>query len=120
MPIDVGRYGYLVQEFRYLQQYDEDLDTKYKRARELDIPTNLSMANIETLIIDMFGVIGSVRRRFEVIVAGTDYISINDFSGSVPARLFTAPEFGVEDLPVIITAAVIKESEDVTELELWG
>jgi len=68
----------------------------------------------------MFAVIGAVRRRFLVTIKETTEISINSFTGSVPARYLNCPKLGAVNLPVIITRAVIDENEDSIELEVWG
>lgn len=120
MSIDPNRYGLITNEFRWVEQYDADLAAAYSKAREMEIPTNFDLANLGSLLTAMFGVVGAARRRFAVDITGTDYITIDDFALKTPARYFTAPEFGVNMLPVIITRAAIIESDNVTKLELWG
>lgn len=120
MSIDPARYGLIRNEFRYREQFDSALDAAYINARELTIDSNLDAANVSALLSSIFDVIGSVRRRFLVVIKGTSYVSIDDFAGGCPPRLFTAPEFGLSNFPVIITRAQIKHSENRTNLELWG
>lgn len=120
MTINAARYGLITNEFRYQEAYDSALDADYLKAREMEIDSNLDLSNISTLLTDLFAVIGSVRRRFLVIIKGTDYIGVDDFATGCPPRLFTAPELGLDQHPVIVTRAQIKHSENRTYLELWG
>lgn len=121
MSIDPARYGLITNEYRWVaDSYDAGIAAAYTKARELEIPTNFDLSTLTALRNALFAVIGAVRRRFVVDLIGTDYITIDDFANATPARLFTAPEFGVTNFPVIITRAAIIESENQTKLELWG
>lgn len=120
MPIDPSRYGLITNEFRFREAYNASIDTRYAKARELEIPTNMRMADTASLLSDMFGVIGAVRRRFQVEVSGTTSYSINSFSTSVPLVSFTCPEFGVSNLTCMVVGCNIDEEKDSTTLELWG
>jgi hypothetical protein len=120
MSIDAARYGLITNEFRWKEEYNPTLAAEYIKARELIIETNFDFANIPLLLADIFGVIGATRRRFILDIKGTDYIGIDDFAVSTPARYFHAPEHSANMLPVIITRAAIMESENRTTMELWG
>lgn len=120
MSIDPNRYGLITNEYRYAEAYDAGIAAIYAKAREMEIPTNFDLAKVGTLLSAMFAVVGAVRRRFMVDLIGCDYITIDAFETATPPRLFTAPEFGANNLPVIITRAAIIESENRTKLELWG
>lgn len=120
MSIDPNRYGLITNEYRYAEVYDSGIAATYTKARELEILSNFDLGKIGTLLSAMFAVIGAVRRRFIVELIGTDYITLDDFTFATPARYFTAPEFNANMLPVIITRASIRESENKTILELWG
>lgn len=120
MSIDPNRYGLITNEFRYVESFDPVLAAAYSKARELEIPTNFDLSKVGTLLSAMFLVIGAVRRRFMVDLIGCDYITVDAFVAATPPRFFTAPEYNVNNLPVIITRAAIIESENRTKLELWG
>ena len=120
MSINPARFGLITNEYRYREVSDAVIASRYLKARELEIDTYFDLPNITALLTSMFAVVGAVRRRFLVVVKGTDHITIDSFAGQIPARLFTAPEFGVTDLPVIIARAQINNSENRTYLELWG
>ena len=120
MSIDPSRYGLITNEYRWKELFDATMSSTYLKARELEIKTNLDLGLISQLLEDVFDVIGNIRRRFAIDVKGTDFISPNDFSPRTPAFYFTAPEFAVNALPVIVTRATIVESENKTSLELWG
>ncbi len=120
MSIDAARYGLITNEYRWKEVFNSSLSSTYLKARELEIKSNLDLGLITNLLVDIFGVVGAVRRRFAIDIKGTDFISPNDFSPRTPAFFFTAPEFSVTALPVIVTRATIVESENKTSLELWG
>lgn len=120
MSINPARFGLITNEYRYRERSDPALDAEYLKARELEIDTYFDVDRITGLLNSMFQVIGSVRRRFMLIVKGTDYLTVDSFAGQVPARYLTAPELGVENLPVIVTRVQINNSENRTYMELWG
>ena len=120
MPINPARYGFITNEYRYRVVENATLEAAYEKARELEINTKLDVGLITSLLTDLFGVIGAVRRRFVVEFKGTTEFSINDFTDRTPARFFTAPELGVNALPTIVTRINIDEEADLTTVELWG
>jgi hypothetical protein len=120
VTINAARYGLITHEYRFGEAYNATIDARYTRARELELPTELDLGKITTLLTDMFAVIGSVRRRFLVELKGCDSFKLDDFSGSVPARILQAPELGANSLSVIVTRAEINEGEDITTVEVWG
>lgn len=120
MSIDASRYGLITHEYRYKEAYDGTIDSRYSKARELEIPTHLKLSLIGTLITEMFGVVSAVRRRFIVELDGTDHFAIDDFAGGVPQRYLNAPEIGANNLPCMVTRITIDEDADKTTLELWG
>jgi hypothetical protein len=120
LSINPARFGLITNEYRYREVTDSVLASRYEKARELDIKTNLDVGLINQLIIDMFGVLGAVRRRFIIELKGTTAFSINDFTERTPPRIFHAPELGANNLPVIVTRLIIDEDSDITTIEVWG
>jgi hypothetical protein len=120
LTINTARFGLITNEFRFSEAYNSTTDTRYSKARELEIPSHLDLGLISGLLTAMFAVISPVRRRFIVDLKGTDAFSINDFAGQVPARYLNAPEVGAVNLQVIVTRAQINEEEDTTTIEVWG
>ena len=120
MSIDPLRYGLITHEYRYREAYNSTLDARYIKARELEISSNLDVGLVNTLITDMFAVIGAVRRRFTIDVLGTSEFGVDSFASGPPARILDAPELSAVNLPVIVTRAVINEETNTTTLELWG
>lgn len=120
MSINPARYGLITNEYRYKEVSNSLVTTRYSMARELEIETALDMANLSTLILEMFGVIGEPRRRFIVELVGTDFIDINSFQGQLPCVYYTNPDHSADNMVCAITRAVIKESENTTVVELWG
>lgn len=120
MSINVARYGLITNEYRYKEAYDSTIDTRYSKARELEIPTHLDLALITSLVTAMFAVVSPVRRRFMVEINDTASFSIDSFMDGTPARYLNAPEIGAVNIPCIVTRAAIDEAENKTTLELWG
>lgn len=120
MSIDPQRYGLITNEFRWREAYNPALEVDYIKARELEVGTHFDLATIGVVLNDLFGVVGEFRRRFQLDIVGTDYISPDDFVPKTPARYLTAPEFGLSMHPVIVTRCAISEEENLTVLEVWG
>jgi hypothetical protein len=120
MSVAVDRYGVITREFQFQEAYNATIDTRYAKARELEIESNLDSSLTSSLLTQMFGVIGAVRRRFVVELKGTTDFSVDDFAGQVPVRYFTASEFDITNLPCIVTRLVVDEDADTTTMELWG
>lgn len=120
MTINASRYGLITNEFRYKEAYSATIDSRYVKAREMEINSELDLGLVTGLLTDMFGVVGAARRRFMVHLIGTDFLNINSFAGQTPTYTFTSDDLGVSGLSVIVTRAVIDEDEGITSLELWG
>ena len=117
--IDPLRYAFITNEYRYEYARDATTAARYKKARILELDTNL-IGPITTLLAALFAVIGVARRRFEVFVAGTTDFTLDMLATGVIGVTFHAPELNVNNLSCIITRIVIDESEDQTILEVWG
>jgi hypothetical protein len=121
LPIDVSRYGFITNEFRYNYARDATITARYKKARAMKIDSNLDdSAAAQTLCNAIFAVIGVPRRRFEVVTGGTEGYSIDDFIGGPKGVTLKAPEDGVASLDGIVTRIVIDEDQDQVIHEVWG
>lgn len=121
MSINTARLGLITQEFRFREAYDATVDSRYTKARVMEIQTHLDMALTPALVSAMFGVVSAARRRFVVEINDTDYLGIDDFAGGCPLRYLIAPEVGVPAaLACIVTRMTVDEDAIKTSLELWG
>lgn len=120
MSIDPARYGLITNEYRWKELFNTAVSAAYLKARELEITSNFDLGTITNLLTDIYNVVSVARRRFALDLIGTDFIGPNDFAPRTPAFYFTAPEFNVTALPVIVTRVTLVESENKTSLEIWG
>lgn len=120
MTIDASRYALITNEFRWKEAYNATIDSRYAKARELEIPSNFRAADVNTLVADLFNVLGAVRRRFEVELSGTDIYTIDSFTTGAPLVSFTCPEFGVSNLTCLVVGCNIDEEQNKTTITLWG
>jgi hypothetical protein len=117
--IDPTRYAFITNEYRREYVRDTTIATRYKKARVLDLDTNM-VGPVTTMLTAMFAVIGAVRRRFEVFVAGTDIFDLDMLAGATLGITLNAPEHEANNLLCIVTRMIIDEDEDQTILEVWG
>jgi hypothetical protein len=120
MSVNAARYGLITHEYRFVEAYDSVIDTRYSKARVLEIPTHLDIALVATLVTDLFNVVSPVRRRFIVELDGTEVFTIDDFANGSPTRFLTSPEHGVTNKQCIVTRVEIDEDACKTIAELWG
>jgi len=120
MSIDPTRYALITHEYRWKEEYDSTIDSRYSKARELEMPTHLKLSLISTLITTLFNMVKAVRRRYIVELDGTDHFHIDDFAAGPPQRYLTAPEVGANALPCIVSRVTIDEDANKTVVELWG
>lgn len=120
MSIDPSRYGLLTNEFRWETAYSAVVDSRYARAKELDIESLFQTpGNTAPILAAIYAVLGSPKRRFEVTLSDTDVVPDNAFVNYLPNVRLIIPKLNI-DGRYLLTRAVVNEGDNKTVIELWG
>jgi len=120
MSIDPSRYGLLTNEYRWETVYSAVVDSRYARAKELDIESLFQdPTKAAPILAAIYAVLGTPKRRFEVTVSGASAVSPNAFRLFLPNVHLVIPKLNV-DGRYLLTRSVSNEDDDKTVMELWG
>lgn len=120
MSIDPSRYGLLTNEFRWETVYSAVVDSRYARAKELDIESLFQdPTKAAPIVAAIYAVLGSPKRRFEVTVSGASAVAPDSFINGLPNVNLIIPKLNVNGR-YLLTRSVSNEEDDKTVMELWG
>lgn len=122
MSIDADRYAFVIEEYRYAVASDTSWLTKYPAsARSMEIRTSFdSTSELSAVVTELFGLVGAERRVFQIVLQGTDVLTLEDFDGYTPRVIFTSTRFAVSALDCTVTKLSVDENTGQTTLEILG
>lgn len=122
MPVDSTVYAELTKPFRIADDSDSAVLAAYPFARAIEAISFFSeIAAVQVACDERFELLSAARRRFLLIVEGTDYIAPDDFAGQCPSAILKCARYGLAaGRRVLIVKFTVDYANNRTHLLVWG
>ena len=96
MSVDTTIYGELTQPFRWVDNIDNAVLAAHPKARMLEEATFFStIAGVTLVANERWNMLKVSRRRFNVVVEGTVFLTLADYAGQCPSAVLTCKRWGL-------------------------
>lgn len=122
MSVDTTIYGELTQPFRWVDNIDNAVLAAHPKARMLEEVSFFStIAGVTLVANERWNMLKASRRRFNVTVEGTTFLTLADYAGQCPAALLTCKRWGLSaGRTVLLVRFETDYAKNEQRIVAWG